>query len=511
MKRKRLLIVAAIAAFSAVSGFAALSPAKADWAKGPVQFLMTKDEVAQWNALQSDADADAFIALFWARRDPTPGTPRNEFREDFEARAAYADKAFAAPRVRGSLTDRGKALVIFGAPTKVFHSGGPTSQMAQPSVTDTALGNDQGNETFTWSYEGDTAQRRFGLPKAELRFVDRLSTGDFRMEIPRFDYSAAQQRIITADITQPNLTSVPKVQTQTVTVPMPITPAAAVAPSTTLKTAAFETAVTEAKSAKANPKGAMITYAEFVSPTGEYYVPVSLTVRGAAGLNPEAADTVFGVVEDASGKRIAAFEEPAKLTASKNDFFYDRTIDLPAGKYTVALGLAKGTTPVVVVTSPLEVTAVSNTATGVSKLVLSNNIHESPEAAPVKSPFAFGHLKIVPTAIFSNKDDLDYFIEIHNPGIDPATNLPKLQMKIDLSDGKGRTLSAPLADMPALPLSGQPGPGQYGIIGTATGGGIPLAQVTPPLAPGDYTLKLKIVDTVAKQSYTLEQKFKITG
>jgi GWxTD domain-containing protein len=511
MKRIRLLIVAAIAALSAVSGFAALSPAKADWAKGPVQFLMTKDEVAQWNGLQSDADADTFIALFWARRDPTPGTPRNEFREDFEARAAYADKAFAAPRVRGSLTDRGKALIIFGAPTKVYHSGGAASQMPQPSVTDTALGNDQGNETFTWSYEGDTAQRRFGLPKAELRFVDRLNTGDFRMEIPRFDYSAAQQRIIAAEITQPNLTSVPKVQTQTVTVPMPITPRAPVAPSTTLKTAAFETAVTEAKSAKANPKGAMITYVEFVSPTGEYYVPVSLTVRGSAGLNPEAADTVFGVVEDASGKRVAAFEEPAKLTASKSDFFYDRTIDLPAGKYTVALGLGKGTTPVFVVTSPLEVAAVSNTATGVSKLILSNNIHEAPEAAPVKSPFAFGHLKIVPTAIFSNKDDLDYFVEIHNPGIDPATNLPKLQMKIDLSDGKGRTLSAPLADMPALPLSGQPGPGQYGIIGTATGGGIPLAQVTPPLAPGDYTLKLKIVDTVAKQSYTLEQKFKITG
>ena len=35
--------------------------------------------------------------------------------------------------------------------------------------------------------------------------------------------------------------------------------------------------------------------------------------------------------------------------------------------------------------------------------------------------------------------------------------------------------------------------------------------IVPPLAPGDYTLKLKIVDTVAKQSYTLEQKFKITG
>jgi GWxTD domain-containing protein len=508
MKRNRWLIVAAIAALSAVSGFAALSPAKADWAKGPVQFLMTNEEVAQWNALQSDADADAFIALFWARRDPTQGTPRNEFREDFEARAAYADKNFGVPRMRGSLTDRGKALIVFGPPTRVYHSG-VSSAAPMPALTDTA--NEQGGETFTWSYEGDNAQKRFGLPKAELRFVDRLSNGDFRMEIPRFDYSAAQKRIIAAEITQPNLTSAPKVQAQTVTVPMPITPAAPPAPSTTLKTAAFETAVTEAKGAKANAKGAMITYAEFVSPTGEYYVPVSLTVRGSAGLNPDTADTVFGVVEDASGKRVAAFEEPAKLTASKTDFFYDRTIDLPAGKYTVAFGVARGTTPVIVVTSPLEVAALSNTATGVSKLVLSNNIHEAPEAAPVKSPFAFGHLKIVPTAIFSNQDDLDYFVEIHNPGIDPTTNLPKLQMKIDLTDGKGRTLSAPLADMPALPLSGQPGPGQYGIIGTATGGGIPLAKVTPPLAPGDYTLKLKIVDTVAKQSYTLEQKFKITG
>src|SRR5216110_2866493 len=103
MKRNRLLIVAAIAAFSAVSGFAALSPAKADWAKGPVQFLMTKDEVAQWNALQSDADADAFIALFWARRDPTPGTPRNEFRDEFERRVQYADQTFSTARQKGSL------------------------------------------------------------------------------------------------------------------------------------------------------------------------------------------------------------------------------------------------------------------------------------------------------------------------------------------------------------------------------------------------------------------------
>ena len=74
-------------------------------------------------------------------------------------------------------------------------------------------------------------------------------------------------------------------------------------------------------------------------------------------------------------------------------------------------------------------------------------------------------------------------------------------------DAKGKTLAgAPLSDVQALPLSGQPGPGQYAIINS-----IPLAQMAKPLPPGEYTLKMKIIDTIAKQSYNVEQKFTITA
>src|SRR5437899_6742519 len=90
----RTMIIAAAALVIAAAGFAQLSMAKADWARGPVQFLMTTDELSQWKAVKSDTEADQFIALFWARRDPTPGTPRNEFREDFETRVQYADQHF---------------------------------------------------------------------------------------------------------------------------------------------------------------------------------------------------------------------------------------------------------------------------------------------------------------------------------------------------------------------------------------------------------------------------------
>jgi len=66
-----------------------------------------------------------------------------------------------------------------------------------------------------------------------------------------------------------------------------------------------------------------------------------------SGVTPDGADTFFGIVEDTAGKRVAVFEEPAKLTASKTDLYYDRTLILPSGKYRATFGLAKAGAPVV--------------------------------------------------------------------------------------------------------------------------------------------------------------------
>src|SRR5688500_8840342 len=111
MHIRNLLTVAALSAAMATTAMAALSPEKADWGKGPAQFLMTKEEQDRWKTLKTDAEADEFIALFWARRDPTPGTPANEFLNEYESRVAYAEANFAAGKKKGSITDRGRILV----------------------------------------------------------------------------------------------------------------------------------------------------------------------------------------------------------------------------------------------------------------------------------------------------------------------------------------------------------------------------------------------------------------
>jgi GWxTD domain-containing protein len=505
MKTRNLLIATLLFVASATSGFAALSPAKADWGKGPVQYVMTNEEKAAWKSLQTDADA--FIALFWARRDPTPSTPRNEFREDFEARVKVADDQFTHGRTHGSMTDPGRMLIVFGAPTTAKRTTTPGSAGTRSDMRNAEIGSamsSSGSSDMIWTYEGDISQRLFGIPRLDVTFHDQYNGGDFKLATPLVDATSAYaQRMIKSFITQPDLTKAPTFQAASA-----VPAAAPAAPVAGIKTPALEAAIVEAKGGKGNNHGAALSYAELVSPAGEPFVPVEVYVPASAGVATDGADTIFGAVEDETGARVTMFEEPAKLTASRTDFFVDKTLTLKPGKYTAIVGLAKAGQPVLVTRGPLEVAGPSKEAIGTSRLILSDNVYELGTAEPPKSPFAFGKLKIVPKGnlVFKNSDELNYFVEINNPGIDTATNMPKLQYKLDLIGPDKKTISAPLTDAAPLPISGAPGPGHFIILSA-----IPMADVKPALKPGDYTLKMKIVDTVSKQSYTVEQSFKITG
>src|ERR1019366_9331897 len=143
--------------------------------------------------------------------------------------------------------------------------------------------------------------------------------GTFKLQQPPVDLTAAQQRIINGLITQPTLTKAP-------TFPVGGTVAVAKAPVTGVKTPALEAALAEAKGGRTNSHGGVFDYAEFVSPAGDPFVPVQVYVPSSAGIAADGADTIFGAVEDASGTRVTTFEEPAKLTASRGDFFVDKTL-----------------------------------------------------------------------------------------------------------------------------------------------------------------------------------------
>jgi GWxTD domain-containing protein len=60
-----------------------------------------------------------FLVEFWHRRDPTPGTPRNEFKDDYIQRLVQAQASFSVGNTEGWKTDRGRIFLTYGAPNHI--------------------------------------------------------------------------------------------------------------------------------------------------------------------------------------------------------------------------------------------------------------------------------------------------------------------------------------------------------------------------------------------------------
>lgn len=509
------LAVAVLLAGVAVNAYA-LSPELIDWVNGPVQFIMTKEELATFRSLQSDTEARAFVDLFWARRDPTPDTPRNEAREQFEARVAWADKNLKdAGRHRGAMTDRGKTLILYGTPTRVRGTQNPT-QRINPDLAG-ELQKDQriSDNWIEWEYEGDDVKTTFLVPKAKIRFVDRMGNDTFQVERGPVDLAAAQNRAVQRMILYPELKEVPT-YAPAAEAEAPA-PAAAPVVMTALPTPALAAAVAEFKAKAPAQNQASAAWGEYITSFGETFVPVGLYLPKSVGFAADQNVTFFGVVEDESGKPVVAFEETRKLSAAKDDLYADKSLTLPAGKHRAIVGVAQNGKTLLASTRLQVSGTLTKDATAVSPVILSNYIEPLTAAQAPTDPFAFGGVKVVPKAdkTFRTSDDLWYFFELRNPGLAeplpadqgsatgaPLEQLPKIQVKMDVTgtDAEGKPIkrSAPPREVDAVPMKGVPG--HYGI-----GNAIPLAS----FKPGDYTFTLKVIDTVKKASYTLTDTFKV--
>ncbi len=514
---KRIVIVCAVA-IVASSAFAQLSAENREWAKSAVQYIMTPQEQQAWNQVKTDAEAKAFQDLFWARRDPSAGTPVNEYRAAFEQMAAYADEHFGEGRRKGSLTDRGRVLFLLGPPSHVERSG--AGAVAMPGAAGSAaVTSDQPAPTQVWVYEAGKSPVLGDTP-LRVTFTDQFSNNTWSLQRGGgVDLADLTHRNLAITVINPNLTEVPRA-----TVPMTehqaalpsLAPTPAAAGIGAYKTESLKNAVESFKTAKSNRyKTADVTYTELVSPLGEPFVPLQLYVPKSAGLTAEQVTTFFGTIEDASGNPVNIFEEPATLSTSNGDLYFDKSLtNLKAGTYRAILGLSdQAGAPVVMTSTALEIKGLSKDETSISRLVLASDVHQTDTAAVAGAPYAFGRVKIVPKGdhVFSNKDEITYFIEVVNPGIDEATNSPKLQVKLELvgtgTKGKpGRTISAPISDATPLPLTGAPGAGQYAIMAS-----IPLGDMKTPLPPADYTMRVKVFDQVKKQSWTVEQPLKLVN
>ena len=182
---------------------AGLSKAAQQWRRGPEKFIMSDEEERAWKALPSDEAVVAFIDLFWARRDPSAGTPRNEFREEFLSRVRFAEGSFTEKRTRGSLTERGQVYILLGQP----ESGtSEAMSMQQHAGMSGASARSAENIVWTWSREKAVS---LGVPKLSATFNQVVGTDMFTRDTKFGQFSNVSQVAIRQNIIHPEMTVAP--------------------------------------------------------------------------------------------------------------------------------------------------------------------------------------------------------------------------------------------------------------------------------------------------------------
>jgi GWxTD domain-containing protein len=152
------------------------------WLDEDVRWIITDEEKSAFMQLSNDEERDQFIEAFWQRRDPTPDTEENEFKEEHYARIAYANEHFAAG-IPGWRTDRGHMYIVFGKPDEIdSHPSGGTYERPME---------EGGGETSTFPFETWRYRYIEGIgQEVIMEFVDSCMCGEYRMTIDRSEKDA---------------------------------------------------------------------------------------------------------------------------------------------------------------------------------------------------------------------------------------------------------------------------------------------------------------------------------
>ncbi len=159
-----------------------LSKTYRKWLDEDVRWIITDDERSAFMKLATDEERDKFIENFWLRRDPTPDTEENEYKEEHYRRIAYANEHFSAG-IPGWKTDRGRIYIMWGKPDEIdsHPSGGAYERPIEEG----------GGSTSTYPFETWRYRYLEGVgQEVILEFVDTCMCNDYHMTIDRSEKDA---------------------------------------------------------------------------------------------------------------------------------------------------------------------------------------------------------------------------------------------------------------------------------------------------------------------------------
>jgi GWxTD domain-containing protein len=386
------------------------------WVKGPVSCLLTPEEEKLFKSLKTDPEIALFVKDFWARRDPTPGTPENEFANLFWKRVGEAEKLFAQPTDPGPLSARGQVYLLLGRATKMPTPGKTVDWVYEnlPNVTPS---------TFTVQFSAGgggnpllLARKGFEQIINDNEFLRGLGPKAAQIYAPK---PAVQELPAAAEMAAP---------AEVATAESKILDDNAL--NDTLPEAIHLSLRTDLYQATKGDSFLLITLA-----VPKKDAP-SASLVGFARLIPYAADMKPITLASADSFGPA---EPENSDLGTSTLLFQAGVGAHPGKYSLLAGVRDPASGKVgILRQPLEVTNFATGALQLSSVMLVSDLKgpvTPPDAGEGKrAPFYLGSFRIVPSldGVFHQGSHLAWYYQIYNAAPDPTTGKPNFTLKYDL-------------------------------------------------------------------------------
>ncbi len=497
-----------------------LSKSYKKWLDEDVVWIITDEERQAFKQLSNDEERDNFIEAFWQRRDPTPDTEENEYKEEHYRRIAYANEHYAAG-IPGWKSDRGRIYIIYGPPDEIesHPSGGTYDRPIEEG----------GGTTSTFPFEDWRYRYIEGIgQEVIIEFVDDCMCGAYEMTIDRSRKDALlytpgagltqwEQMGLATKAQRFNSSGLERLGAG----PM----------SSSLQTKEFDRLEEYAKlqapppikfkdleevvehKIVANLMPFDVRY-DFVKVTGDtVLVPVTIQLknRDITFVNKDGVQrgtvNIFGRVTTLTGRVAQTFEDtvqvdvPAELLprTAENSSVYWKALPLRPGRYKLDIavkdvnGDRRGAW-----SRGIPVPEFSDDKLATSSLIIADQMEPVPTKTIGTGSFVIGAMKVRPRvapadgkpALFKRDRDqkLNFWMQVYNLGVDEKTHKPSATFEYDIVNV---ATNKPVVQKVESTE-------QMGNIGEQVT--LQKSIEAKNLQPGTYKIEIKVNDNISKQT-----------
>jgi GWxTD domain-containing protein len=494
------------------------------WMNEDVVYIITDEEKQAFKRLKTDEERQQFVEQFWLRRDPTPDTEENEYKEEHYRRIAYANDHYASG-IPGWKTDRGRIYIEYGAPDEIdsHPSGGSYERPIEEG----------GGETSTYPFEDWRYRYIDGVgTNVNIEFVDTTMSGEYHISLDPEEKDALlyvpgagltmSEQMGMADKTQ-RFQRTDGTHLGTGNQPLPesmdeftrLEQYANLMKAPVVKFKDLDAIVSSNIKYNTLP---MQVRTDFIRVTdATVYANITLQFKNN-DLNfatkdkiAKASINIYGRITTLTRRSVNWFEDtvtaemPSEMLqqAMNSSQIYSKRVPLAPGTYRLNV-VAKDTVGNTVCNyeTALVVPHYDEDQLGASSVILADQLERVPTNSIGSGQFVIRSSKVRPRVndTFKQSETMGIYTEFYNLGMDQKTKKPEGNIEYEVvNSADNKTVMTQTEDITKIP--------------NASSFLVTVEKKLPlkTLAPGKYMLKLKFTDKLKNQSLTPTAQFTVTS